>query len=140
MNRRGFLRTLGQGTLLVAVAPAIVRVESLMKLPARGGLILWGDSIHDDTLALQALIDRQKVLIANTFLVPQPGVLIGGSFLVSDTLLINRPVTFINNHFLVTHERTPLHDISPPDSMSIYQGTHIEHLTLEGKHWYASHT
>ncbi len=62
MTRRGFLKAM----LVAAAAPAIVRAESLMpiyvpKIIVPGDTILWGDGVHDDTMALQALIDGKKV-------------------------------------------------------------------------------
>lgn len=47
--------------LALAAAPAIVRADSLMRVVTIDQLILWGDGIHDDTLALQALIDGKTV-------------------------------------------------------------------------------
>ena len=59
INRRDFLKGLG----LLAVAPAIVRFESLM--PVRpifhGNAILWGDGVHDDTFAMQTFINGGEV-------------------------------------------------------------------------------
>jgi len=57
VKRRGFLASLG----LLLAAPAVVRAESLMKL-VTPRLILWGDGVHDDTAALQALMDGKSVV------------------------------------------------------------------------------
>lgn len=55
MDRRGFLRGL-------FAAPAIVAASSLMPINSRllfdGPPMLWGDGIHDDTAALQWMIDN----------------------------------------------------------------------------------
>jgi len=62
-TRRGFL-----GAMLAAcAAPAIVKASSLMpiyvpKIIAPPYLTLWGDGVHDDTLALQAMIDGKEVV------------------------------------------------------------------------------
>lgn len=56
INRRRFLG----GLLLIAAAPMVVKAASLM--PARAIVpTLWGDGIHDDTRALQALVDGERV-------------------------------------------------------------------------------
>ena len=55
MNRRGFLTAM----LAACAAPAIVRAESLMRIvvPTLAEIRLYGDGIHDDTDALQKIID-----------------------------------------------------------------------------------
>lgn len=35
MNRRGFLKSFAQGAVIITAAPAIVRFDSLMKLPPK---------------------------------------------------------------------------------------------------------
>jgi hypothetical protein len=55
-------RSLLTAALAALAAPAIVRAESLMRLPPRRLLVpvLWGDGLHDDTAALQLLIDNAR--------------------------------------------------------------------------------
>ena len=59
-TRRGFLAAI----LATAAAPAIVRPASLMPIyvpPAPRLLTLWGDGVHDDAPALQALFNGKRV-------------------------------------------------------------------------------
>jgi len=89
-TRRGFLAVM----LAAAAAPAIVRVDSLMKIvvPKPDYLMLVGDGIADDTLALQTLLRGGLVMSVG-------GVLLGkdellripqGDYLISETLLLER--------------------------------------------------
>jgi hypothetical protein len=59
MNRRGFLG----GILAAGMAPMVVSAGVLM--PVRSIIvplpIMWGDGIHDDSAAFQALIDGRPV-------------------------------------------------------------------------------
>ena len=57
-TRRGFLGSI----LALSAAPAIVRADALMRVMPIDRLILWGDGIQDDTIALQALINGARVL------------------------------------------------------------------------------
>lgn len=76
-KRRGFL--LGVGALLAA--PAIAKADSLMQISSRVLTPkLWGDGIHDDTFALQALLDKQ--VETGTIVVPS------GDYLITKTLEI----------------------------------------------------
>jgi hypothetical protein len=58
-TRRGFLSIM----LAAAAAPAIVRSDSLMRsyMPRPILPTLWGDGMHDDAAALQALFDGKPV-------------------------------------------------------------------------------
>ena len=57
MNRRGFFRLVAGA----ALAPVVAKVGQAFPLPP----ILWGDGVHDDTAALQALIDGEIVEFAD---------------------------------------------------------------------------
>src|SRR5258708_331213 len=82
MDRRSFLGSI----LALGVAPAIVHASSIMRV-VMPMPILWGDGIHDDTAALQALLDRV-------------GSIDGGIFRISDQLIIHRNETLVtNSHF-----------------------------------------
>lgn len=82
MERRKLL-----GAMLAAfAAPAIVRAESLMALPPQR-LVLWGDGVHDDTKALQALLDGKRVLRPDGSAMPGP-VIGAGSYVLSDTIYV----------------------------------------------------
>lgn len=79
MNRRTLLRGL-------FAAPAIVAASSLMPIKVMAALAplpphLYGDGIHDDTAALQWIIDNHK----------GPGLV-----MPSGRFLISSPVKFIN--------------------------------------------
>jgi hypothetical protein len=60
LSRRGFLGAM----LAAAAAPAFVKASSLMPIyvPKQEVLTLWGDGVHDDSAALQALIDGKEVV------------------------------------------------------------------------------
>jgi hypothetical protein len=87
--------------LALAAAPAIVRADSLMRVTPIDRLILWGDGVHDDAAALQALIDGRAVvrrdgaefrrktdgtifLRAGTYAVGSTIVLAGGGHFITD--------------------------------------------------------
>lgn len=93
MNRRGFLGAI----LAAAAAPAVVRAGVLMPIyvPAPPHILrLWGDGIHDDRAAMQALFDggpvfapdgrilerlsNQVAIPAGTFLMAGGGVVASG--------------------------------------------------------------
>lgn len=59
LSRRGFLGAM----LAAAAAPAIVKSDSLMRIvvPKPLLLTLWGDGLHDDAQAIQALINGKSV-------------------------------------------------------------------------------
>ena len=82
MNRRGFIGSI----LALCAAPAIVRADSLMRIIPPRALILWGDGIHDDTLAFQALVQGAVVrMVSGAIIESSPGriVLPKGTFRVS---------------------------------------------------------
>ncbi len=61
MNRRQLL----QGILGAALAPVFVKASNLMPVRSMpSGLIVWGDGVIDDTTALQAYINGERVLFA----------------------------------------------------------------------------
>lgn len=86
MDRRGFLGAM----LALGAAPAIVRADSLMRIvvPREAALILWGDGIHDDTVALQTFVDGGRVVRPDGLALA--GVLSAGSFLVSSTINMDK--------------------------------------------------
>jgi hypothetical protein len=87
MKRRSFLAGL-------LAAPAIVRASSLMPLYVPS-LVLYGDGIHDDTLALSAALTGERVRWADGR--PVVGALVsGGAFLLSDTVQMGGSATLSN--------------------------------------------
>lgn len=88
LTRRGFLR----GVLAAGAAPAIVKASRLMPIyvPRPQLLTLWGDGAHDDTAALQALINGQPVLFNG-----QPyGASTGGVLVPGGVFQVSAPVVF----------------------------------------------
>lgn len=77
-NRRRFL--FGAAALLAA--PAIARASSLMPVSVLNP-VLWGDGFHDDTTAIQRLIDKEM----RTGLIRMPE----GRYLFSDILKFRQP-------------------------------------------------
>lgn len=56
MNRRSFLSSI----LVAACSPAIVSAGNIMRVRA-DRIILYGDGLHDDLYALQAIVDGKNV-------------------------------------------------------------------------------
>lgn len=90
-SRRGFLF----GAAAVALAPAIVRASNLMPISVLKPPRLWGDGIHDDTEALQHLIDKEfdQAAANGGGLVAMPA----GVFRITDTLKFAPPSYTIFN-------------------------------------------
>lgn len=65
LSRRGFLRGLAALAATSSIVPPAVALR-----PPPDPLKIWGDGIHDDTAALQALIDRQAAAGSNVFRFP----------------------------------------------------------------------
>lgn len=99
MDRRGFLRGL-------FAAPAIVAASSLMPVSAKLLLDLppklWGDGIHDDTAALQALLDGVR---------PGGSVNLNGIYRVTRTLKMKPGTSLVggNSTILANHGDYALH-------------------------------
>lgn len=70
LSRRGFLGAM----LAAAAAPAIVKSDSLMRIvvPRSMLLTLWGDGVHDDAQAIQALVNGQSVMFGGREFGPSP--------------------------------------------------------------------
>lgn len=103
MNRRSFL----QACLVAASAPAFVRAESLMKLwipPEQRILKLWGDGWHDDTAALQRLIDLSKGM-DTPVLIPR-----GKQFLTTAPLVLNGSTVYGQGSYIIAkHDGAGFH-------------------------------
>ena len=91
LTRRGF-----RGAMLAAAtAPAFVKADSLMRLAVprgmtqtAGGLLIWGDGIHDDTAALKAYMRGERVVWASEPLSPFTGLMRGGTFRITSKLVL----------------------------------------------------
>lgn len=117
MNRRGFL-----GAILAAsMAPAIARSGVLMPIyvPKPDLLRLWGDGMHDDTLALQAIFDGKPVFGAEPFSEGGSVYLSGGIYRISSTILIGAGAhTVIGSTFIAAPElEAPMLQFKGPGSM-----------------------
>lgn len=88
MNRRGFLGALG----LALAAPAIVRADSLMRVVPVHTLLLWGDGIHDDTVALQSLVDGSDRVVMSDQRTVYRRNQNGSIFLAAGTYAIRAPL------------------------------------------------
>lgn len=89
LKRRGFLFA----ALAVCAAPAIVRADSLMRVVPPRRLVLWGDGIHDDTAALQDILDG----IGAVDRFGRAAAIAGGSYLLGNELIIRRSDTVIED-------------------------------------------
>jgi len=115
MDRRGFLKTIG------LVAPAVILTPGLL-MPVRSifvpPLILFGDGLHDDTSALQGLINGRVVTWADG--TPATTLLRGGSYLITRTLHIGKSTTLSaqNARFIgkLQNEESPMIYVSAPDT------------------------
>lgn len=83
LSRRGFLVAM----LAAAAAPAIVKSDSLMRIvvPRPLLLTLWGDGVHDDAQAIQALVSGQSVVFGGREFGPRPD---GSIYLPSGTFAV----------------------------------------------------
>ncbi len=85
VSRRLFLG----GALALAGAKIL---EQTAAAESSGIPTLYGDGVHDDTVALQALFDRKPVRIEGQIVADvQEGMLQGGDFVISDTIHIRTP-------------------------------------------------
>ena len=92
MNRRSFLKIAGTAGLL-AVTPITLASALATKVP-----IIYGDGIHDDTEGLQAAVSG-KDFVCESGIVHVSGNtvnILGGTFLISDTITITDTRTFVS--------------------------------------------
>lgn len=87
VSRRSLFRFGAAALLTAAVSP----VSNLV------APVLWGDGIHDDTAALQALMDGKPVSVSGSTIIAREGVLDGGSYLLTNTLRISGENILISN-------------------------------------------
>lgn len=81
LPRRRFLFGAAAAVAAASLAPAIVRAANLMPISTRNP-VLWGDGVHDDTSALQAMIrDAARKGV--------PCNLPPGNFFLKSTLVLN---------------------------------------------------
>lgn len=92
MNRRSFLK----GILAAGVAPYVVTSAGVL-MPVRvfassRPLVLYGDGMHDDTAALQAVLDGKEVVnLSGLKVLRGEGrlLMLPGTYLVSSGLVMN---------------------------------------------------
>lgn len=95
MQRRDFLK----GCLAVS-ALMIVPVPDLNTYP-----VLYGDGIHDDTKALQAMFDLKPYICEGKLIKGQTkAILDGGTFKISRTLYLGGDTIIKNCSFNCVHE------------------------------------
>lgn len=110
LTRRSFLG----GAVAVATVAAVAPVFPVSPLP-----ILYGDGKHDDTLALQALLDKQPVIdgtSSEVIVVGEHGHVFiqGGVYLVSDTLHIRAEnIYLIEGLVLCNHDKDWMLEVHP---------------------------
>jgi hypothetical protein len=92
MNRRSFL-----GGFLAVTAVAVAGVPAMAKEAAIP--TLWGDCIHDDTAALNALFAGNPVRVEGEDIIAKDAFLKGGRFLISDTIMIRNPARVVDVYF-----------------------------------------
>ena len=98
INRRDFLKAM----LATAAAPAIVKLSSIMPVvQLSDGLILWGDGIHDDTRAIQALLDGGRIVRSSDGILIPNGYIYGGDFLISETVNISSGNVISGSNFKI---------------------------------------
>lgn len=94
LSRRSFLK----GTLTLSAVTVLNIPEVAANIP-----ILYGDGVHDDTRALQALFDRKKVIIENDLIsAKMPYYLTGGTYLISDSIHIREGISVTRTTFIYT--------------------------------------
>lgn len=111
IDRRGFLKAI----LAAGVAPYISTTAGVL-MPVRQRTIwLWGDGVHDDTEALQALFDGRFVRNVGSAIATSRWTgmeheifLSGGRFLMTSTMQVRGRATIMNNYFTGRLDRAPL--------------------------------
>ncbi len=97
MQRRSFLGAMLAGL----VAPAIVRTDSLMRPAPLRGMVLWGDGIHDDTVALNDFVRGRPVLRPDgSRLLQQPGGRLyvpAGTYAISSSLVVTNETEMVGS-------------------------------------------
>jgi len=102
MQRRSLLKSI----LALSAAPAFVRADSLMKIIVPPSFVLYGDGIHDDTAAMQALIRGDMVRNAKGLILHNSGTVVipPASYIVSSTITFTRPTEMRGSYIAVKHK------------------------------------
>jgi len=122
-TRRGFLGAM----LAAAMAPAVVKSSSLMKIATPKPLLLtlYGDGVHDDTSALQTLLAGGMVLSKSGLILGKDaGVLCipSGVFSVTETLKFSRNNVLFENSDIHYKKPVPhLLEISHDSSLPVFK-------------------
>lgn len=115
LSRRGFLGAM----LAAAAAPAIVKSDSLMRIvvPTPLLLTLWGDGVHDDAQAIQALVSGQSVMFGGREFGPRPDgsiYLPSGTFAMGEAAVIGSGAKlFGNGTTLKALHKGPMLELKP---------------------------
>lgn len=118
LNRRDFLRSAALVTAAMAIRPQHL-------LSADDVPVLYGDGVHDDTVAVQALLDRRPVRYADSFRgrVERDGeslTLRDGTFYVTSPVRIAPRTTLIGNYW-----RSPESGAILATADCVIEGNHI---------------
>jgi len=111
LSRRKFLKGLGAATVAVPLS----QIAVVERLP-----VLYGDNIHDDTVALQALLDGKPVKLKSdgsvwkqVFKRGHPYVYLPeGLYRITNTLTVKRGLSLIGNGSTLSLTEPGREDIS----------------------------
>lgn len=126
-TRRGFLGAM----LAAAAAPALVRAGSIMPVyvPKPGLITLWGDGIHDDTTAMQALLSGGEVNYGGASVKSLAGTL----RLPSGTFLVSAPLVFGGSGMVFDGARNLI--TAQHDGPMMTVAEEAKHLTVQNWHF-----
>lgn len=109
MNRRGFFGLIASAALVAAASTTgLGRTLGRLAPPIP---ILYGDGLHDDTSALNAMLSGQDVYHEATasILAGEDHVVVPrGMYALYDTLVIDRPVLIAGSHFEAQKAYSPM--------------------------------
>jgi hypothetical protein len=90
VDRRGFIRRAGAALATVLAAPLFIPSDRLVfGVPKLILPTIYGDGIHDDTAAIQAMLDRGGTIL-----------LAGGSYRLTNTLTFSPRTPLNGGHFI----------------------------------------
>jgi hypothetical protein len=90
MERRSFLASLAAALGALALPPLARVAEAPVIEKSSRVPTLWGDGVHDDTVALQALLDGERIWFDGRLIdVTDDWVISGHRFRLNDAVFIN---------------------------------------------------